>query len=360
MTSKYNLPTALPFKKVLVFGDTHFDDVFNGQHVDYQQSTLEVMEQIINIYKKEKPDAVILAGDLIGVATGRSKIKSRQYLKSVVQFLTVLGGRNRTLYVVKGNHDYNVESDYNFLSGIGVFNAPEEGDDVLYLNPDPEKSPDNQLFIHLRNYNQENNLLMNPEEDSKEYHQAKSDGINVVVAHNDFFIKGQEEGYHNPDTAFELQAHSPFYGADIILSGHIHLPSLQTQTFKNPLGETVSFLNLGCPTRPSSSETYNKVWYTVLEFDEQDKTWDYTPKIMELKDFREEFVNSDDLVASMQKLAGDDLATDKERLEEVLSLLRSDNLMSEDSIRQIDLITVASQQERDLAKEYIRRAQENL
>lgn len=352
---KYFLPKPLKYKKVIFFGDTHFDDVFNGQHVDYQQNTLEVMEDILAIVKEEKPDVVILAGDLIGVSTGRSKIKSRQYLKHVIQFLTVLGGKNRTLYVVKGNHDYNVESDYNFLSGIGVFNEPKDDSDVIYLSPDDD--PSNQLFIHLRNYNQENKSIIDQKLDDKEYRTAKANGINVVVAHNDFYIKGQEEGYHD-ENSFELISHTPFYGADIIFSGHIHLPSLQPQSFTNNIGEQSSFLNLGCPTRPSSQETYNKVWYTILEYSEEDESWDYTPKVLELKDFREEFMNSDDLVKSMQKLANGDAKEDKERLEEVLNLLHNDNLMTEDSINQIDLITVASENERQLAKDYIMKAKE--
>ena len=354
--AKYNLPTPKDYKKVLVFGDTHFDDAFNGQHVDYQASTLEVMEQIIGIYQAEKPDAVVLAGDLIGVATGRSKIKSRRYLKSVVQFLSAIGGATDSLYVVKGNHDYNVESDYNFLSDIGVFIAPTDDSDVLYLKPDDQ--PENQLFLHLRNYNQENKLLMNQEEDAKDYLQAKSDGVNVVVAHNDFYVKGQVEGYHDEDTAFELTQHSPFYGSDIVLTGHIHLPSLSTQSYKNTIGESCSFLNLGCPTRPSSTETYNKCWYVSLEYSEEEQMWDYQPHVMELKDFREEFIMTDDLLKNMKKIAEKDVAEDKERLEEVLDLLRNDNLSVDDSLQQIDLITVASQEERDLAKSYINRAKE--
>ena len=86
--------------------------------------------------------------------------------------------------------------------------------------------------------------------------------------------------------------------------------------------------------------------------------WDYQPHVMELKDFREEFIMTDDLLKNMKKIAEKDVAEDKERLEEVLDLLRNDNLSVDDSLQQIDLITVASQEERDLAKSYINRAKE--
>lgn len=356
--SAYKMPEVRKGSKVLVFGDTHFDDIFEGKHKDYQANTMRVLEQFTKIYQAEKPDWVILAGDLIGVERGRSKVTSRRYLTTIVQFLTVLGHNQNRLIVVKGNHDFNVESDYNFLSGIKLIEEPSIGHDTLHLQPDKD-DPSNDMFIHLRNYGNENESIIS-DEDEPAYKEAKQKGVNIVIAHNDFYVKGQEEGYVGDDS-IDLTTFAPFHGADIVLSGHIHLPSLRPIQYRcmNSDKES-SFLNLGCATRPSAEESYNKVWYATIEYDQDSKSWDYTPKPIQLNDYSREFVNSEELLDHVKKMVNNENEDHTEELTKILDILEdNDTLSLSDSLNQLDHIKVASPAAKKLARNYILKAQKD-
>ena len=52
---------------IIVFGDTHFSSIFQGEHINYQEECLDSMARILEIVRKEKPCAVALLGDLIPI-----------------------------------------------------------------------------------------------------------------------------------------------------------------------------------------------------------------------------------------------------------------------------------------------------
>lgn len=324
--------------KVLVIGDTHFDDVYEGRHKNYYQNTIDVMVQILKVIAERKPDLVVLAGDLIGVRPGKSKVKTRTYLQQIIGFIRSLG---KKVIVVKGNHDYAEDSDYDFLSNIGVFTSAKS---LLYqvdIVPKDSK-PDDRLRIHLRDYGKENLAL--DIEDNKE-------GVNIVVAHNEFYIEGREYR-RNGAEAIELSKHTPFFGADVILSGHIHEPSPSIEDFTNLEGESTAFINLGCPTRPSYSEQYNQVWFIEFEY-KKEKSWDFNPIVIDLVPSDKIFNKKNELFEEVENQI---LNFDKQRrldLDTVMTTLLEMGPNTLNIREQIRRIPAVREKAREKAIEYI-------
>lgn len=319
--------------RILIIGDLHADDVYEGKHKNYLQNTFDVMGDILRVVAERKPSLVVLAGDLVGVRPGRSKVRTRMYLQRLISFIRALGP---DVIVVKGNHDYAEDSDYDFLHGIGVFKSPVDvghAYDVVLSD-----KPDDRLRLHLRDYGKEYLPL------ELEGNEA---GVNIVVAHNEFYIEGKEYRRRS-DGALELIHHTPFYGADVVLSGHIHHPSPTIEDFTTLTGVQSAFVNLGCPTRPSAAENYNQVWLVELAFDTE-TSWSFNPIPFELKPADEVFVKSSDM---FQEVKAQLEAYDQQRrlsLDNVLNTILESGPNVLDVKEQIKRIPSARQEAKDKA-----------
>ena len=330
-------------QKVLFFGDLHYDDGFQGRHHNYWVNLIDVTERIENVVEFEKPDMVVLAGDLFGVRRGVSTLKDRNALLFVANFLKSLPN----CIIVKGNHDYAEASDYEFLSSLGVFRSTKQIRNVIqFTNPNADKP----CFIHLVDYGQENEKL-----------DIVEDSYNVGVMHNEFFVKGKEQQYHS-QSAIELSSKRNFFGLDLIFSGHIHTPSQGVIDFNFQDGYDSGFINLGCPSRPGHGELYDHVWYTALEYEPVEGTneWSFgfRQEVLNLKPYVEIFRPSEDyLEGDEEDVDVDDFTgLQKQKLEEILSTMVTTNMGNDDFFSQVDAITLVSDDVKEVAKSYLRKA----
>jgi exonuclease SbcD len=90
--------------KILHTSDWHIGKVLKGQsRLDEQ---LAVLAEIVSIAEAEKPDLVIVAGDLYETAAPTAETK-----KVVVRALTALRRHSDSVVAIAGNHDHGAEID---------------------------------------------------------------------------------------------------------------------------------------------------------------------------------------------------------------------------------------------------------
>lgn len=254
--------------KVILFGDTHFDDTFTGTHIDYKASSLRLLEHLTGIVEKEKPDAVIFMGDFIGVH--RKNIKSRAYLLEIVKFLQNLNDlTGNNIYSLLGNHDMGgtTITDTALMVELGLLKNPS----FLDIPNSSHKSP---VRFHFVNYGAEYEPITKIEK-----------GSNVILGHNDFAFNF-ETLYDKNRGGVVLANHTTWEGVELIISGHIHMPSHQIVSGR--IGDSVANLfYVGSPARVSRGEKYQDCWYVVFEVDENKSN--YEAKEVGLWPFEEEF-----------------------------------------------------------------------
>lgn len=334
-------------KKIVVLPDLHLDDVYEGKHINYLQDCVNTMTMIGNYVIKEKPDMVILVGDIIGVRPGRSRLRTREFLAQVINFLKTLAPE---VIALKANHDLSVDSDFDFLENTRTFKTTNQVGDVIDITP--TDAPEDLLRLHLRDYGLEKAPL-NVE--------GAEGGTNIVIAHNDFYIEGQEYRRHSDD-AIDLMHQTQWRDADMILSGHIHTPSETLETFI-PVGSETDdehyFLNLGCPTRPSHSELYNQSWIVTLEF-AGDGVWQPRTDILDLQDYHEIFTDETSVISDLTEQMDAYVEKPDLDLQKTINTLMSHDMQSKDIKDQIDGVVTASKEARDKAKYFIDEARLDL
>jgi exonuclease SbcD len=101
--------------KILHTSDWHIGKVLKGQsRVDEQ---LAVLAEIVSVAEAERPDLIIIAGDLYDTAAPTAETK-----KIVVRALTALRRHADAVVVIAGNHDHGAEIDAlrPWADGAGV------------------------------------------------------------------------------------------------------------------------------------------------------------------------------------------------------------------------------------------------
>lgn len=242
--------------KLLVLGDRHIDDVYQGSHINYQENCYWCMDKTLEIVKEEQPDLYLETGDLIGVRNNIARLEDRIMLRRTAEFFEDL---KATCVVNTGNHDYfgnDHNNDYLLLSSLGYFYNPSmiadsNGKVVELVSDFEEDGKPVKVYVHFVPYGDEFIPL-----------KPVKDCINIAITHNDFKV-GATSYTRNPD-AIDLETHEPFFGMDVIINGHIHDPAPR-KTFKTVTGLDCTFLNLGSMARPKINENYDKVLYAVLE-----------------------------------------------------------------------------------------------
>ncbi|MGF2715648.1 metallophosphoesterase [Bacillus cereus] len=330
--------------KAIVFGDPHADEEFQGRHINYWENFMEVSDRISKVVEIEKPDIVFIAGDLVGVRRGKSAIKDKNALLYLAKWLKSLPN----VVVLRGNHDYNEISDYEFLSELRVFTSSKQTENMVeFTHPNAEVP----CFFHLVDYGQENEKI-----------EIQANAYNIGIMHNEFFVAGQEQQFHG-EGAIELTSKKNFFGLDMVVSGHIHTPTNGMINFSFQDGFESAFANLGCPTRPGHGELYDQVWYMVWEYQQTEGSnvtdMRFRQEPFALKPYTEIFRPNDDFIEGVQdkELIDDYTGIQKGKLEEILSSLATSNMGNEDFFKQIDnLQVVATPESREVAKQYLEMA----
>lgn len=241
----------------------HLSDLHLGKRVN-EYSMLEdqeyILKKIINIIDDEKPEGVLIAGDVYD-----KSIPSAEAVQKFDDFLTSLAKRNLQVFVISGNHDSPERMSFGSRlmdqSGIHisqVYNgkvvpftlSDEHGNVNMYMLP----------FIkpaHVRRFS---------EEEIDTYTDAMRVAIaemnvdqgerNILITHQ--FVTGASRsesedisvgGSDNVDV-------SVFDAFDYVALGHIHSP-------QNCSSERVRYC--GTPLKYSFSEAKDKKSVTVVE-----------------------------------------------------------------------------------------------
>lgn len=241
----------------------HLSDLHLGKRVN-EYSMLEdqeyILTKIINVVDEEKPDGVLIAGDVYD-----KSVPSAETVSLFDDFLTRLAKRNLQVFIISGNHDSPERMSFGSRlmdqSGIHisqVYNgkvtpfaiSDEHGNVNVYMLPFIKP-------VHVRRFF---------EEEIETYTDAirvavaemniDQSGRNILITHQ--FVTGalrseSEDlsvgGSDNVDV-------SVFDGFDYVALGHIHSP-------QNCTSERVRYC--GTPLKYSFSEVKDKKSVTIVE-----------------------------------------------------------------------------------------------
>lgn len=242
----------------------HLSDLHIGKRV-YEFSMLEdqryILRQILEIVKRERPDGVILAGDIYDKA-----VPSAEAVQVMDEFLTCLARTGTAVFIVSGNHDSPERLAFGaeLMSSHGVYVSPVyDGRGKSVTLKDSYGSVTVWLLPFIRPAAVRYAF---PKEDIQSFQDALRTAVehmevragerNVLVAHQ--FVTGaarceSEEvyvgGLDNVDASL-------FDGFDYVALGHIHSPQHVGR-------EEVRYC--GSPLKYSFSEAGQEKTVTVAE-----------------------------------------------------------------------------------------------
>ena len=315
----------------------HLSDLHLGKRVN-EFSMLEdqryILDRCLDVVDREKPDAVILAGDIYD-----KSVPSAEAVTLFDRFLCSLATRSLKIFVISGNHDSpeRIAFASKLLDASGIYLSPVYNGCI-----EPVAIPDDfgevkfwmlpfVKPVHVRRYF--------PEEAIESYTDAvrvavnamgiNSEERNILIAHQ--FVTGAERsesedssvgGLDNVDAAV-------FEGFDYVALGHIHGP-------QNIDTERIRYC--GTPLKYSFSEAEHQKSVTVVELKEKDNLTVRTIPLVPLRDMREVRGSYMELTARANYIGTNTedylhiILTDEEDIPEVINKLRSiyPNLMKLD------------------------------
>lgn len=265
----------------------HISDLHLGKRVN-EFSMLEdqkyILSRIIGIVDEEKPDGIIIAGDVYDKA-----IPGEEAVRLLDEFLTKLAKRHLAVYIINGNHDSAVKLAFasELISSSGVHIAPLYNGEIKPLKLESENASVNLYLLPFLKPITVRALF--PEEDIQDYTDAVRVAIskmhlnkqecNILVAHQ--FVTGAVTSDSEERTVGGLDNvdSSVFEDFDYVALGHIHGPQKIGK-------ETVRYS--GTPLKYSFSEVNHKKSVTVLDIDPTEKKVEIrTVDLVPLRDMRE-------------------------------------------------------------------------
>ena len=264
----------------------HLSDLHLGKRVNEFSMLGEqeaVLGQITDIVARERPDAVVIAGDVYD-----KPVPPVEAVKLLDGFLRALTQRGIKILMISGNHDSAERLSFlaGILGGSGIFIAPAFGGSVAPVTLEDGFGKVN--FYLLPFIKPVNVSRAFPEEGVEDYTSALRAAIahmnvdfsarNVLVTHQ--FVTGAERseseelsvgGTDNVDG-------SVFAGFDYVALGHIHAP----QNVGSPV---VRYC--GTPLKYSFSECSQKKSVTVVEMGEKGRVDVRTVPLVPVRDFVE-------------------------------------------------------------------------
>ena len=262
----------------------HLSDLHLGKRVNEFSMLGEqeaVLGQITDIVARERPDAVVIAGDVYD-----KPVPPVEAVKLLDGFLRALTQRGIKILMISGNHDSAERLSFlaGILGGSGIFIAPAFGGSVAPVTLEDGFGKVN--FYLLPFIKPVNVSRAFPEEGVEDYTSALRAAIthmsvdfsarNVLVTHQ--FVTGAERseseelsvgGTDNVDG-------SVFAGFDYVALGHIHAP----QNVGSPV---VRYC--GTPLKYSFSECSQKKSVTVVEMGEKGSVEVRTVPLVPVRDF---------------------------------------------------------------------------
>ncbi len=242
----------------------HISDLHLGKRVN-EFSMIEdqeyILTKIINIIDEEKPDGLIIAGDVYD-----KSIPSEEAVKLLDEFLGKIAKRGLQTFIISGNHDSAVKLSFasKIIDVSGIHISPVYDGKV---EPFVLEDEHGKVNIYMLPFIKPVNVrAIFPDEEIKDYTDAcrvaiehmqvdKSDR-NVLVAHQ--FVTGAERSESEDITVGGLDnvEADVFDDFDYVALGHIHGP----QKIKR---ESIRYS--GTPLKYSFSEARHHKSVTVVE-----------------------------------------------------------------------------------------------
>lgn len=263
----------------------HLSDLHLGKRI-YGYSVMEdqryILEQILGIVENEKPEGVILAGDLYD-----KSIPPAEAVRLFDWFLTELSRRNLSVFAISGNHDSaeRIAFGSGLMSGKGVHLSPVYDGEVKKVELKDEYGP---VCIWLLPFLKPVMVRQALKEEKIEGYQNAVETVigrmdmdpskrNVIVAHQ--FVTGAslcESEEINVGGLDQIGA-EVFADFDYTALGHIHSP-------QRAGSDRIRYC--GTPLKYSFSEAEQTKSVTVVELHEKGKVEIRTVPLTPLRDMR--------------------------------------------------------------------------
>ena len=263
----------------------HLSDLHLGKRI-YGFSMIEdqkyILEQILNIVDGEKPDGVILAGDLYD-----KSIPPAEAVQLFDWFLTHLAEKNIPVFAISGNHDSaeRIAFGAGLMSSRNVYMSPVYDGDVRKIVLEDSYGP---IDIWLLPFLKPVTVRQALKEEKIEGYQnaveavinrmeADFDRRNVLIAHQ--FVTGAslcESEELNVGGLDQIGA-EVFCDFDYVALGHIHSPQRAGR-------DTVRYC--GTPLKYSFSEAEQTKSVTVVELFEKGRAEVKAIPLVPLRDMR--------------------------------------------------------------------------
>lgn len=317
----------------------HLSDLHIGKRVN-EFSMLEdqeyILKEILGIIDEEKPDGVIIAGDVYD-----KSVPGEEAVKLLDSFLTSLAKRKLQVYMISGNHDSAAKlafaSKLIDLSGIHISPVYDKsrfaGNESGKLAPLELGDLDGfTVKIHMLPFVKPATVrAVFPEEADEindytdacqvaiEHMEIEESETNILVAHQ--FVTGAERSESEENVGgldnVDVSVFEPF---DYVALGHIHGPQKVGR-------ETVRYC--GTPLKYSLSEAKHTKSVTVIDIPENKKVDIRTVPLTPLHELREIKGTFDELMdkKTYEGTAVDDylyvVITDEEDVPDALGKLRT-------------------------------------
>lgn len=282
---------AFIYRKFLIQGEAymkliHLSDLHLGKRVN-ELSMLEDQEYILNetlkIIDFEKPDGVMIAGDVYDKA-----VPPAEAVKLFDDFLVRLSKRQLQVYIISGNHDSPERLSFGGrlmkLSGIHI--SPVYDGSVQPLSFDDEFG---RVNIYLLPFIKPVNVRKYfPEANTETYNDALKaviDSMNIdrdernILAAHQYITNSERTGSEDmPLGGLDNVDPCVFEGFDYVALGHLHRP-------QNVSGERMRYC--GSPLKYSFSEIRDQKSVTVVELGEKNNVTVRTVPLVPLRDMKE-------------------------------------------------------------------------
>ena len=264
----------------------HLSDLHIGKRVNefsmYEDQEY-ILAEIIKIIDSEKPDAVLIAGDVYD-----KSIPPSDAVKMFDSFLYMLSKRNLQVFVISGNHDSPERLSFGsrLIEKSGVHLSPVYNGHIEPIKMEDEYGEVNIYMLpfvkpaNVRRFFDDREIVSYTDAVNAAISEmsVNSNSRNVLITHQ--FVTGanrteSEEisvgGTDNVDV-------SVFDDCDHVALGHIHRP-------QNCLSERVRYC--GTPLKYSFSEANDKKSVTVVELKEKGSLEVYTADLVPKHEMRE-------------------------------------------------------------------------
>ena len=266
--------------KLIHLGDLHLGKSL-GEY-DLAEDQRYILNQILDIIKRESADAVLIAGDVYDKA-----VPSESATRLLNEFFCELAELGVKTFVISGNHDSAERLAFGsqlMMESQVIFSPVYDGEPVKYCMKDEY----GEVWIHLLPFLKPAVVRhVFPEEEITSYQDAVSCAVkhmqidptkrNVLLAHQ--FVTGAArcDSEEVSVGGVDQIAAETFQEFDYTALGHIHSP----QNFKNG-----KMRYCGTPLKYSFSECGQKKSVTVVELKEKGTTEIREIGLLPLRDLR--------------------------------------------------------------------------